>query len=122
LGGVEWLVEAFGCRSEALQDLIELRGLFQEIIVEMHLKPIGEPVWHQFTGPGGVTGIWLLQESHLTIHSFPEFSSACMNVFCCRPRPAIDWKASLSSRLGATDIEVRQYFRCYERQGKTIIP
>jgi S-adenosylmethionine decarboxylase len=37
-----------------------------------------------------VTGVWLLSESHLAIHSFPEFRSACLNLFCCRERPSLE--------------------------------
>ncbi|MFN8005478.1 MAG: S-adenosylmethionine decarboxylase [Terriglobia bacterium] len=115
LSGVEWLVEAFGCKPQALRELAPLQELFLEIVHQMQLQPIGEPVWHRFAGPGGVTGVWLLAESHLAIHSFPEFSSACLNVFCCRPRPALDWDTLLSRRLCASQIEVRQYSRCYDR-------
>ena len=118
LGGIEWLVEAFGCQPEALKSLAKLRELFQLIVSTMQLRPIGDPVWHQFPGTGGITGIWLLQESHLTVHSFPEFSSICLNVFCCRPRPALDWKLSLSTLLGASEIEIREYSRCYDKPGE----
>lgn len=65
-----------------------LGDLFREIVAEMNLRPLGEPMWHRFPPPGGVTGVWLLSESHLTIHSFPEFRSIRLNVFCCRERPS----------------------------------
>jgi alkylation response protein AidB-like acyl-CoA dehydrogenase len=64
---------------------------------------------------GGATGIWLLQESHLAIHTFPEYRSACMNVFCCTQRKSLDWRATFSSILGATDLQVRECERVYSR-------
>lgn len=111
--GIEWLVEAFGCSETALQDQTILANLFQAIVSEMGLRFIGNPVWHRFPDTGGMTGIWLLQESHLAIHTFPEFQSACLNLFCCSPRPSLDWKLRLSHVLGATDIQVRECQRIY---------
>lgn len=111
--GIEWMIEAFGCSSETLCDKAALRGLFDAIVAEMHLRPVGEPVWHQFPETGGVTGIWLLQESHLAVHSFPEHESLCLNLFCCKLRPAMPWEARLSSLLGSSRVEVREFPRVY---------
>ena len=113
MSGIEWLVEAFGCVESRLRDPAPLADLFAEIVAEMGLKPLGEPVWHRFPSPGGVTGVWLLSESHLTVHSFPEFGSLCLNVFCCRERRALDWRARLAERLGATHVHVSELRRPY---------
>jgi S-adenosylmethionine decarboxylase len=113
VGGIEWLVEAFGCGAAGLRDCALLDELFRDIVAEMELKPIGEPLWHRFPDPGGVTGVWLLRESHLAIHSFPEFGSACLNLFCCRERAGLDWSARLGARLGATRVSVSEIRRRY---------
>lgn len=113
VGGIEWLVEAFGCDPSALRERERLAELFRDIVAEMHLHPLGDPVWHVFPDPSGVTGIWLLGESHLAIHSFPEFGSACLNLFCCRERASLDWNARLFERLGATRVQVSEIRRRY---------
>jgi S-adenosylmethionine decarboxylase len=113
VSGIEWLVEAFGCIASRLRDPVVLSELFRDIVTEMRLKPLGEPTWHRFPSPGGVTGMWLLSESHLTIHSFPEFGSACLNLFCCRERAPLDWRARLSDRLGAKRVQVNELRRPY---------
>ena len=112
--GMEWLIEAFGCESALLLDRRQLDLLFETIVRRMALRPVGQPVWHIFD-QGGATGIWLLQESHLTIHTFPEYSSVCVNVFCCTQRESMDWHATFSSVLGATDLKVRECERIYQR-------
>jgi S-adenosylmethionine decarboxylase len=113
LNGVEWLIEAFGCRKPLLQSQTDLANLFESIVSEMRLRPVGRPVWHQFPETAGITGIWLLQESHLAIHTFPEFGSACLNLFCCSQRPSLDWNGRLVELLGATDVRVQECPRIY---------
>lgn len=113
--GTEWLIETFGSPPETLRSNERLGALFASIVAGMGLKPVGPPVWHQFPDTGGFTGVWLLQESHLTIHTFPEFRSACLNVFCCTRRPALDWPARLRDWIGATDVQVREFERHYDR-------
>ena len=115
MSGIEWLVEAFGCSQAALQDQATMKRLFDLIVSDMRLKPLGEPVWHQFQETGGITVVWLLQESHLAIHSFPEYLSACLNVFCCKHRPSLNWEGRLPLLLGAAEIQVREYPRVYNR-------
>jgi S-adenosylmethionine decarboxylase len=91
-----------------------LRALFERLIQEMGLHPIGETMWHQFSG-GGITGLALLQESHIACHTFPEHRSLCLNVFCCRPRPDWDFDACLRREFGAKSVEVRRLDRPYSQ-------
>ena len=113
--GIEWFLEIFGCPEESLRSRETLASLFREIVAVMRLHPVGEPVWHQFPKTRGITGFWILQESHLAIHSFPEFGSACLNVFCCSKRRPIKWGAAVSRVLGAKETRVREYRRVYQK-------
>ena len=100
MSGLEWIVEAHGCDSAALADAHRLEELFHN--------------WHQFPGTGGITGVTLLTESHLACHTFPEYGSLCLNIFCCRPRPATDFAALLTKAFGAARVSVRQVERPYQ--------
>jgi S-adenosylmethionine decarboxylase len=113
MNGIEWIVEAHGCSPDSLRELAALRALFDEIIRELDLRPIGETNWHQFPGTGGVTGLCLLSESHLACHTFPEFGSLCLNVFCCRPRADWDFDANLKRMFSASSVCVRRMLRPY---------
>jgi S-adenosylmethionine decarboxylase len=64
-------------------------------------------MWHQFPQPGGVTGLYLLTESHLACHTFPETGIATFNLYCCRPRPPFAWEDRLRSVLSADRVTVR---------------
>jgi S-adenosylmethionine decarboxylase len=97
--GTEWLVDAEGCAAELLRDINAVRCLCDEVIADLDLRVVGEPMWHQFPQPGGVTGLYLLTESHLACHTFPETGLATFNLYCCRPRPAFAWEERLRALL-----------------------
>jgi S-adenosylmethionine decarboxylase len=111
--GCEWIVEARGCAPAALADLGRLKGLFRRIVDELDLEEVRPSVWHVFPGPGGITGMSLLAESHLTCHTFPEHGTACLNLFCCQPRPEWDFEAGLREALDAEEVDVRRVRRRY---------
>jgi S-adenosylmethionine decarboxylase len=113
MNGIEWIVEAHGCSPASLADLPLLRALFQRIITDLKLRPVGETQWHQFPQTGGITGLCLLAESHLTCHTFPEFGSLCLNLFCCVPRTEWDFRTNLCEIFGATSVNVRSLLRPY---------
>jgi S-adenosylmethionine decarboxylase len=113
MSGLEWIIEAHGCDPETLASPTKLRGLFAALVQALKLRPLGEAVWHQFSGPGGITGVCLLMESHVTCHTFPEFRCLCLNVFCCRPREDWDFAGYLRSEFGATAVRVRRIERPY---------
>jgi S-adenosylmethionine decarboxylase len=109
--GVEWLVDAHGCAPDALRSRETLVRLFDRIVLELGLRPAGEPVWHVFPGEAGVTGFLLLAESHLACHTFPERGFASFNLYCCRPRGPWPWEERLREALGADRVTVRSFAR-----------
>ena len=113
MSGIEWVVDAQGCSAQSLRDLKLLRSLFERLIHDLHLRPVGATQWHQFPGSGGVTGLCLLSESHLACHTFPEYGSLCLNLFCCVPRDAWNFHSQLEEMFSATSVQVRTVERSY---------
>jgi S-adenosylmethionine decarboxylase len=111
--GDEWVVEAFGCSAERLADLGVLRALLDRMVHELALRPVGAGQWHVFPPPAGITGMLLLAESHLTVHTFPEHRSLCLNLFCCTPRAHWPFAERLTEALGAEQVHVRHLERAY---------
>jgi S-adenosylmethionine decarboxylase len=106
-GGVEYTVDAHHCDPAVLSSLPALQRLFDEIIGDLHLRPVGPPMWHVFPGHAGITGAVLLAESHLTIHTYPEAGLAAINLYCCRSRADWPWETRLGELLGARAVTVR---------------
>jgi len=107
IAGTEWIVDASGCRPEALRDLGLLKAVFHRVVTELQLQIVDEILWHRFPPPGGLTGMALLSESHLTCHTYPEYGLATINLYCCRSRPEWPWDECLRNLLGAQDVSVR---------------
>jgi S-adenosylmethionine decarboxylase len=109
--GIEWIVDATGCRPEALANPSHIVDLLRRIVRELELKPMNRPSVHVFPPPGGVTAVVVLSESHLTCHTFPETGYAALNLYCCRERPEWPWLDRLAEGLGATQVRVRRVRR-----------
>lgn len=113
MSGTEWVVEAHGCDPVRLASVPAMQSLFAAMISELDLHPVGDAQWHQFPSPGGITGMQMLAESHLTVHTFPEHRSACVNLFCCTPRREWAWDVRLPALLDAEHVTVRVLAREY---------
>ena len=75
------IAEMWDCNIDKLNDM----GLIEQIFVNAALKAgaeIREVAFHKFA-PYGVSGVVIISESHLTIHSFPEHGYASVDVYTC---------------------------------------
>jgi S-adenosylmethionine decarboxylase len=111
LAGVEWLVDAFGCRPAALRSREALETVFCRVTRDLTLHHAAPAVWDTFEGEAGITGLLLLTESHLTCHSFPELGFAAFNLYSCAERPGWAWEPHLVEVLGAQRVVVRELAR-----------
>lgn len=117
--GSEWLVEAEDCSAELLRDSDALRRVCDQIINDLDLRVVGDAAWHEFPEAGGVTGLFLLTESHLAFHTYPEYGIATFNLYCCKPRPAWPWRERLQEMLCAGRVTVRRLSRGPETSHNT---
>ncbi|MEO9594650.1 S-adenosylmethionine decarboxylase family protein [Rhodopirellula bahusiensis] len=109
--GGQWIVDASGCDAESLQSLTTILAICQDVVVSLGLQVVGVPQSHVFGPPHGVTALYLLSESHLAVHTYPEHGVATFNLVCCRETAVWDWQAQLQSRLNAGDVRIRHLRR-----------
>lgn len=82
--GLHLMANLHGCASDSdlLRTVAALRGLCLELVARAGLGAVGE-CFHQFGEGGGVTGVVVLAESHLSVHTWPEKRFVTLDVFVC---------------------------------------
>lgn len=75
------LVEFFGCSAEILNDVSLIESSMVKAAKEAGATVINS-VFHHFS-PFGVSGVVVIQESHLAIHTWPEYRYAAVDLFTC---------------------------------------
>lgn len=66
--------------------------------------------FHHFS-PDGVSGVVVLAESHISIHTWPERGFAAIDVFMCGGCDPFDSVPVIEERFGAERIEVSEHRR-----------
>jgi S-adenosylmethionine decarboxylase len=77
--GLHILAEIDTTAIEALTDYAAAKKLLQKLIEKHGLSIVGE-VFTNFEG-GGFTGVYCLTESHISIHTWPEFGRVTYDVY-----------------------------------------
>ena len=109
--GIEWVIDAEGCEAASLRDEPRVEQFLDGIVRVLALTLAKPRVLHRFGGEAGITALFLLSESHLAIHTFPEHRALTLNLYCCKPRPAFDWELAMRETFGATSVVVRELTR-----------
>lgn len=73
--------ELWGCDFEKLNSLVQIEQIFVEAALRSGAE-VREVAFHKFA-PQGISGVVIISESHLTIHSFPEHGYASIDVYTC---------------------------------------
>ena len=79
--GVHIVSDLYGCSPEKLMKTEEIEKAIETAIQESHLTKITSH-FHQFK-PYGFTGFVLLSESHLAVHTWPEYNFAAVTFETC---------------------------------------
>jgi S-adenosylmethionine decarboxylase proenzyme len=104
------MVEYHGCSTNLLNDVEHVRHAMVKAAAATGATIVGE-YFHHFS-PHGVSGVVVIAESHLAIHTWPEYGYAAVDLFTCGDD--IDpYKGFgvLQEALGAERSEVEEVFR-----------
>lgn len=86
--GIHCICELYDCPRELLNDVGFVTGALKEA-ADAGLSTLLHEVSHKFH-PQGVTALGLIAESHLAIHTWPEFGYAAVDVFTCGRRASAE--------------------------------
>jgi S-adenosylmethionine decarboxylase proenzyme len=79
--GRHLLLELKICNKEVLDDLEFIKDCLNEAAVQSGATVVGESFYH--FSPCGVSGVVNIAESHIAVHTWPEFRYAAVDVFTC---------------------------------------
>ncbi|MGE3756504.1 MAG: adenosylmethionine decarboxylase [Pseudobdellovibrionaceae bacterium] len=93
--GNHTLIDYFDCDHETVSSSTLVETHLLEAARLIHATVV-QTVVHQFN-PYGISGVIVIAESHLAIHTWPEFKSAAVDIFTCNKQidvePAIRYLA-----------------------------
>ena len=106
--GTHLIIDLWGCEGiddidridRAMRDSVEAAGA---TLLHIHL--------HHFTPNSGVSGVAVLAESHISVHSWPECGYAAFDVFMCgdaQPHKAVE---VLKQAFGPSRVQVTEHLR-----------
>ena len=115
--GRHLLLELFSCDEKVLDDLGKIEEFMKEA-ARVSGATIVESVFHRFQ-PHGISGVVVVAESHLAIHTWPEHGYAAVDFFTCGA--GVDyWQAHnfLKKAFGAEDSSAQEIERGGERDAR----
>ncbi len=66
---------------------------------------------HQFSKSGGISGVAVLAESHISVHTWPERNYAAFDVFMCGSAEPLNAIAILQEAFTPSDVKVKEILR-----------
>jgi S-adenosylmethionine decarboxylase len=108
--GKHLLLELIDCNHDLLNDIDFLRKSLSDVARQIGATVIKDS-FYQFT-PQGVSGVVIIAESHISIHTWPEYNYAAVDVFTCgdviQPRDAVKPLAEKLKAKSTTYIELNR--------------
>ena len=88
--GTHIIAELFNCNAFNINNLKKVEEVLMAA-AELSKATIIQPFFHKFS-PYGISGVIVIAESHITIHTWPEYGYAAVDVFTCGN---LDYKRAL---------------------------
>ena len=118
--GRHLIAELSSCDSKILDNL-ELLEQYLEEAVRLSGATIVRSVFHRYN-PQGVSGVVVIAESHLSVHTWPEYAYAAVDFFACGesvdPYQALNY---IKNTLGSQSTQINEIKRGLPSQTDEII-
>jgi S-adenosylmethionine decarboxylase len=87
--GPHLMLDLAGCNAEILDDLDACFKLLNELPEKIGMTKITQPYVFRYRGvipeDEGITGVTIIAESHISLHTYPRKGFAFVDLFSCRP-------------------------------------
>lgn len=103
--GLHLLADFHDC--DDLNNLSRIEGALVRAAAAAGASVLGQN-FHHFGGAGGVTGVVILAESHISIHTWPETRFAAIDIFMCGDARPHDALSALRADLAPGRVELSE--------------
>ena len=79
--GFQTIIDFYGCNTEKINSTDFIEDVLKKAAKKMNLTVVKSTI-HSFS-PIGVSGVIVIQESHLAIHTWPEYNYVALDFFTC---------------------------------------
>jgi S-adenosylmethionine decarboxylase len=107
--GRHLLAELYGCDDTIINNVEQIRRHMLRAANEIGATVVGE-VFHQFS-PSGVSGVVVIAESHLSIHTWPETRYVAIDIYTCGGLSPSLGIFHLAGALGAGQCRIQEILR-----------
>jgi len=105
--GEHCIIDLYDCRGDILDNLEDIQSTMLEA-ARIAGATVIDRRFHKFS-PQGVTGVVVIAESHLSIHTWPELNYAALDLFTCNLRMKMESVFTLlESRFSPGSMDVRR--------------
>ena len=106
--GLHLIIDCLGARNLSSLEAVEtcLRSCIEAAgatLLHIHL--------HHFTPEGGISGVAVLAESHISIHSWPEHGYAALDVFMCGNTTPLKTIDIIQAAFDPQELRVKELYR-----------
>ena len=110
--GKQFVIDAFECDANLLDQTDLLKELLTKAIVDLDME-ILSTTFHSVS-PQGVTGVIMISTSHISIHTWPEYGYAALDLYTCEEKKLWPVLKELLVKMKATRAYVHEIKRGVE--------
>lgn len=115
--GPHLTLDMYGCNKKKLKDVNFVYNFLDELPNIIGMTKIMPPYTFSYSGlkpeDWGVSGIVLIAESHISIHTFPEKNFASVDIFSCK-----DFDIEATAELIISKFEAKTYEKNFAMRGR----
>ena len=106
--GAHLLIDLWG--ASRLDDRPYIEEILKRCVTACHATLLHIHL-HQFSDSGGISGVAVLAESHISVHTWPERNYAAFDVFMCGAASPLNAPAVLNEAFKPSDLKVKEILR-----------
>ena len=115
--GPHLMMDLYGCNKKKLKEVNFVYNFLDELPALIGMTKIMPPYTFSYSGlkpeDWGVSGIVLIAESHISIHTFPEKGYATVDIFSCK-----EFDVESASDIIASRFEAKTYEKNFMLRGR----